>query len=107
MAAEEELVVVDEVDLLLGAAAVVAVVDAIVAAVAECVGALAFDVVDDERLNIAWILWQPPKVSMSAAAHTRTEKRIVTPIGLMGAPTHRRAAWKPMRPSAGSPLSGI
>ena len=44
MAAEEEFVVVDEVDVPLAAAVVAVVVDAVV----ECVGALALDVVDDQ-----------------------------------------------------------
>jgi hypothetical protein len=44
LAAEEELVVADEVDVLLAAA----VVAAVVATVVECVGALALDVADDE-----------------------------------------------------------
>ncbi len=48
LAAEEELVIADEVDVLLGATAVVAVVGAVVTAVVEWVGVLALDVVDDE-----------------------------------------------------------
>jgi len=30
--------------------------------------------------NIREILWQPPSESVSATAHTRTEKRILAPI---------------------------
>jgi len=55
-----------------------AVVAAVVAAVVEAVVELAV-VVDDEDdpwFIICWNLWQPPNVSMSAAAQARTEIRM-------------------------------
>ena len=69
---------------------VVAAVVAPVVVAALVVLAVVVDVEDEECPPIIRSsLWHPPKVNINAAAQARTEKRIVTPIGSVGAPTQQ------------------